>query len=239
MIYTRDLTVSIGKQKIVENFTLEFLPGEIWGILGANGVGKTTLLHTLAGLHAPDNGAVWLGENKLQQLGAKQRARKIGLLAQQAEFSFPGTVFETAMLGRYPHSNSWFGNTDTDVAMTQQALVTMQLDRLAQREVETLSGGERQRLMIAALLAQDPEVYLLDEPTNHLDLPQKSQLLSLLAKLAHQQHKTVIMVLHDIHSLRTYCDKALLMDFNGYNSYGSSAQLLIPEQLQRIFPSKG
>jgi len=238
MLRARNLTITIGKQKVVDQFNLAFKPGEVWGILGANGVGKTTLLHTLAGLRAPDNGKVLLDEVNLKKINIKKRAQKIGLLAQDTEFSFPSTVFETAMIGRYPYSKNWFGELCEDIELTNRALALTHLTDFIHRSVITLSGGEKRRLALATLLTQEPDIYLLDEPTNHLDLPQKIRTLSLLRKKAHEQHKTVIMVLHDIHLLRAFCDKVIVMDFDGQCDYGDCAEMLSTEHLSQIFPTE-
>lgn len=236
MLRLRDLTINIGKQKIVDQFNLAFQPGEVWGILGCNGVGKTTLLHTLMGLRVPDCGSVLLNEMDLKKINGKKRAQKIGLLAQDTEFSFPSTVFETAMIGRYPYAKKWLGELREDIELTNQALTTMQLNNFTHRAVATLSGGEKQRLALAALLTQDPDIYLLDEPTNHLDLPQKIRILSLFRGLAEQHGKTIIMVLHNIHLLRSFCDKVIVMDFDGRCDYGDVARMLSAEHLAQIFP---
>jgi len=235
-IRVENLTITIGKQKIVDKFNLTFKPGEIWGILGANGVGKTTLLHTLTGLRAPDNGKVLLNEINLKNVNAKKRAQKIGLLAQDTEFSFPSTVFETAMIGRYPYAKKWFGELREDIELINQALATMCLTDFIHRSVGTLSGGEKRRLALATLLTQDPDIYLLDEPTNHLDLSQKIRTLSLLQQLARERHKTIIMVLHDIHLLRAFCERVIVMDFDGRCDYGDVARMLSAEHLSQIFP---
>jgi iron complex transport system ATP-binding protein len=236
MLRVKDLTINIGKQKIIEQLNLEFKPGEVWGILGPNGVGKTTFLHTLSGLRAADNGEVLLNEIDVKKFNPKQRAQKIGLLAQDTEFSFPATVFETALIGRYPYSKKWFGEMRDDFELTNKALTAVQLNNFADRLVTTLSGGERRRLALATVLTQDPDIYLLDEPTNHLDLQQKIRALSLLKQLTLSQHKTIIMVLHDIHLLRNFCDKVIVMQFDGKCNYGDCTQMLSFEQLGQVFP---
>lgn len=238
MLCARDLTINIGKQKIIKQFNLTFVPGEVWGILGVNGVGKTTFLHTLAGLRVPDSGKVLLNEIDLKKIKPKKRAQKIGLLAQDTDFSFPSTVFETVMIGRYPYAKKWFGEAHEDIELTRQALATMQLNDFSHRAVATLSGGEKRRLVLAGILAQNPDIYLLDEPTNHLDLPQKIRTLSLLRELAEQQGKTIIMVLHDIHLLRAFCDKVIVMGFDGWCDHGEAASVLSAKSLNQIFPAE-
>jgi iron complex transport system ATP-binding protein len=171
----------------------------------------------------------------LHAIKSKQRARKIGLLAQDTEFAFPGTVFETALLGRYPYASNWLRDSTADIGCVNQALAAVQLTALQNRFVTTLSGGEKRRLALAMLLAQDPDIYLLDEPTNHLDIQQKVRVLSLLHQLAKQQHKIIIMVLHDINLMRAFCDKIILFGAKANYFAGECADILCSAKLQSIF----
>jgi iron complex transport system ATP-binding protein len=111
----------------------------------------------------------------------------------------------------------------------------VQLTALQNRFVTTLSGGEKRRLALAMLLAQDPDIYLLDEPTNHLDIQQKVRVLSLLHQLAKQQHKIIIMVLHDINLMRAFCDKIILFGAKANYFAGECADILCSAKLQSIF----
>jgi len=237
-ISTQNLTITVADQQIVEKLNIDFLPGEIWGVLGPNGAGKTTLLHTLAGLRETDDGKILLDKMDIRNFSAKKRAQKIGLLAQDTDFSFPSTVFESALIGRYPHSKNWFGELNSDIELTNQALVTMQMEKFLHRSANTLSGGEKRRLAFAAVLTQDPDIFLLDEPTNHLDLAQKIRTLTLLKQLAKEKRKVVIMVLHDITLLRNFCDNVIVMGLSGQCNYGDCSQMLSAENLNQIFPTE-
>ena len=115
-------------------------------------------------------GEIYLEGENLAALSGKPLARKIGLLFQQGLPAMPKTVFETAMLGRYPHHKSLWKDDPEDIAVVENALREFDLTHLSARSIETLSGGESQRLALAQLVAQAPTLYLLDEPSNHLDL---------------------------------------------------------------------
>ena len=235
-ITLENLAVSIRHKKLFSNINLSFKPGEIWGILGPNGAGKTTLLHTIAGLLPIQSGKIFLNNKSLKLYKPRERAKKMGLLLQENEFPFPSTVLETVMLGRYPYQIHWFRETESDKKIAMQALSTVGIAHLAQRSVIQLSGGEKRRLEIATLLTQDPDILLLDEPTNHLDMQQQSLILSLLKKTSRNKKKTVIMVLHDIHAIKKFCDHVLLLGFNNLNTAGKTTDVLTEQNIKKCFP---
>lgn len=195
LISARELSVHIGQQTVCEALVWQVMPGERWAILGRNGVGKSTLLATLAGLRKPTAGQLTLCQvdcsahvspARVSSLNATPNAvspapsfssvarrllsQRRGYLAQHHSDPFPSTVLETALIGRHPHLGRWDWESAADRAIAHAALADVDLADLAGREVHTLSGGERQRLAIAQLLTQQPQLFLLDEPLTHLDL---------------------------------------------------------------------
>lgn len=230
-----DLGVRIGNVDVCRGLTLEFAPGQSWAVLGRNGSGKTTLLHTLAGLRAPQHGEVRLDGAPLGTLARRRIARRLGLLPQDSHDPFPATVLETALLGRHPHGSPWGWETAEDMRLAHQALQRVGLAGWDGRDVATLSGGERRRLALATLLAQAPDILLLDEPTNHLDLHHQIELTALLARLAREQQKTVVMVLHDVNLAARCADHALLLHGAGEVTAGPCTQILKTPQLERLY----
>lgn len=231
----RGLQVGIGAVAVCRELTVEFLPGQCWAILGRNGSGKTTLLHTLAGLRAPQRGAVLLDGRPLQTHPRRHVARRLGLLPQDSHDPFPATVLETALLGRHPHSSPWGWETPEDLQLAHHALRQVGLDGWDHRDVATLSGGERRRLAFATLLTQTPELLLLDEPTNHLDPQYQIALLELLARQVRERHRTVVMVLHDMNLAARYADHCILLYGDGAVDAGPCAELLQTSQLERLY----
>lgn len=229
------LEIQIGAVTVCRDLNLCLSLGQCWAILGRNGTGKTTLLHTLAGLRAPHSGRISWADTPLTALPRRRIAQHLGLLPQDSHDPFPATVLETALLGRHPHLSPWQWETAHDRQLALQALRQVDLADLATREVDTLSGGERRRLAIATLLTQDPSVMLLDEPTNHLDLQHQHGLTGLLAQLAQQQHKCVIMVLHDLNLAARFADHCLLLFGNGEFEAGSCQEMLTTDRLERLY----
>ncbi|MBN1684613.1 MAG: ABC transporter ATP-binding protein [Gammaproteobacteria bacterium] len=221
-LIVKNISVVIEKKFLIGDLNVEFSSGEIWGILGDNGIGKTSLLYALAGLQKPQKGQILIREDEPQpifekniyDLTIKERARKIGLLFQETHFEFPNSVFDTVMGGRYPYQQHWFLESWQDIEIVKSTLKTMQLEKIFDRSVTQLSGGEKQRAALATLLVQDPDIFLLDEPTNHLDTKQRLRTLSLFQRLAKEHHKIVIMVLHETRLIRKFCDRLLKLDRN-------------------------
>jgi iron complex transport system ATP-binding protein len=210
-------------------------PGQVWAVLGANGSGKTTLLHALAGIARAAGGAVRLDGAPLAALDARARARRVGLLLQQEEGVFWGSVAEYAMLGAYPRLRLWSGAGAAEREQAAAALRATGLEALAERRYTTLSGGERQRARIAQLLVQDPDYLLLDEPLQHLDLKHQAAVLRLARALARERGKGVVMVLHDASWPARACSHALLLYDGGAVEAGPVPALLARDRLERLY----
>lgn len=229
------LEVTVGEVRVTADLGFTLQAGERLVILGRNGAGKTTLLHTLAGLRPPARGTIELCGAPLDAMDARRAARLRGLLPQHHLDAFPSTVLETALTGRHPHLARWSWEGAHDERIARAALAAVGLAQLAQRDVHTLSGGERQRLAIAALLAQQPLLYLLDEPLAHLDLNHQIAVLNLLAERARSDGVGIVMVLHDINLALRYGDRALLLFGDGSTEEGPVHTVLQAPALSRLY----
>ena len=229
------LGVSIAGKQVCRDLELTLAAGQFLGVLGGNGVGKTTLLHTLAGLRAPEHGEVRLQGMSLAALTRRQVAQRLGLLMQQAEDSLPATVLETALIGRHPHLDFWRWESHADVAIARRALRTVGLEGLEQRSQTALSGGERRRLALATVLVQDPLVFLLDEPAQQLDLHHQLALLGLLRHKVEEEGRGLIMSLHDINLAARFCTHILMLFGDGELLQGPAETVLTTENLTRLY----
>ena len=234
LLSTQQLNVDIADISVCRGLDLSIHSGQCWALIGANGTGKTTLLHTLAGLHPARSGQLLLDGEVLVGLGRRQVARRLGLLPQDSHDNFPATVWESALIGRHPHLERWNSEGVEDIAITQAALQTMGLERLQERLTSTLSGGERRRLAIATLLAQQTPLMLLDEPANHLDLRHQIAVLEHIRGLC-RSARAAMMVLHDINQAAHYCDHVLMLYGNGEWEAGKIAELFNEERLSRLY----
>lgn len=235
LLDSRSLHVRIGEVTVCDALDLQVEAGERWCVLGRNGAGKTTLLHTLAGLRRPDSGSIHLDSDPLQALAGRTLAQRLGILFQDHHDAFPASVLETVLCGRHPWLSplQWESNDDRQIALA--ALRNVGLEHMASRNVATLSGGERRRVGIATLLAQSPRLMLLDEPTNHLDIHHQVAMLEHLQQRAVNQHRGLVMVLHDINLAKRFCNRFLLLSGNGDTVSGDAATVLTRDNLERAY----
>jgi len=230
----RGVRLEVGSRTLVAQFDLEVRAGECWAIVGPNGAGKTTLVATLAGLVVPATGEIAYDGVPLARLAPRERALLRGYLPQDSVDFFPATVLETALIGRHPHLARWQWESGADVARARSALAAFDLEGFDARDVRTLSGGERRRLALAALVAQDPGIFLLDEPSSHLDLGQQIAALGAITALARDRGKAVVMVLHDLHLAVRFADYAIALG-DGSAQTGTAADILTAPALSELF----
>ena len=235
ILNTSALTVTIANVCVCRDLDLNINPGDRWGILGVNGVGKTTLLHTLAGLYRPDTGNIRYGDHSLNELSLRQRARYRSILFQDNSDPFPSTVLESVLIGRHPYIDYWQWESQQDIDIARDNINKMQLQNREQQLVSTLSGGERQRVAIATLLSQQARLLLLDEPTSHLDLKRQMTIMEILSQTVDDNSSASIMILHDLNIASRFCNKILMLYGNGDFGQGSCAEMLTDEHLHRLY----
>jgi len=227
LLQAENLSLRVGVRVLIEALSMTVTPGELWCVLGPNGSGKTTLLHTLAGLRAPDAGAVQLAGRPLAAWDTTEAARLRGLLPQTLHDAFSASALEIVLMGRHPHLSRWGWEGEVDRDMAVAALAAVELASVAERDVVTLSGGERQRVGIAALLAQDPPLLLLDEPVAHLDMRHQVVVLRLLRELVRGANKAVVLSIHDLNLARRFATHALVLG-------GAPVQGLVDEAMTEV-----
>lgn len=209
-----ELSVRVPGRLLVDALTLTLPPGKVMAVLGRNGCGKSSTLHTLAGMRAPAQGAVMLGEQALARWTRRAAALQLGLLPQVSEDPFPGTVLEAVLIGRHPHLDFWQWESQQDRDIARRNLQRVDLADFDERDVGTLSGGERQRVSIATMLTQEPRTLLLDEPVQQLDPQHQQSLLQLLRDLA-REGRAIMLSLHDAGLAARFADEALLLFGDG------------------------
>jgi len=228
------VSVHAGTRELVHALSLELAAGEVVAILGRNGSGKTLTLHTLAGLRAPAHGEVLLDGRPFAGYSRRAVALRLGLLPQDLEDAFVASAIESVLIGRHPHLALWQWETAEDERLAREALAAVDLEDLAARRTDTLSGGEQRRVAVAALLAQQPAIFLLDEPTNHLDPHHQLAVLGLFRRLA-DSGRTVVTTLHDPTLAARFADRALLLFGDGRWSLGAVTTQLTGAALSELY----
>lgn len=215
--------------------------GEILGIVGPNGSGKSSMLKLMARLLTPSAGTIDLEGRPLQAWTPREVARVLAFVPQESIQTFPFTVAETVLMGRYAHQvpSSWSfglgGYTAADVACATQAMEETGVAAFAARPLSDLSGGERQRVMIARALAQEPRLLCLDEPTASLDIRHQQELCVLLARLRVERSLTVVMVSHDLNLASQYCDRMLVLHDGRAARIGTPDAVMQPALLRTVY----
>jgi iron complex transport system ATP-binding protein len=230
----RRLSVSVPGRMLVRELDAVLRPGRIVALLGRNGAGKSSLLHVLAGLRPAASGEVELEGRALPQWPRGEFALRVALLPQASDDPFPGSVLESALVGRHPHIDFWQWESEADRAIARECLAAMDLGGLDDRDVTTLSGGERRRLGIATVLAQAPAFFLLDEPIQQLDPLHQLGVLELFRARA-DAGACVVMSLHDPGLAARFADEALLLFGDGRWSHGPVAEVLHEQSVAALY----
>jgi iron complex transport system ATP-binding protein len=231
----RDLDLSIGNVQVAKQLHLKIIAGSFWAVLGANGVGKTTLLNCLAGLRPADQGKVELAGQDLLSLPRRQLARQLSMLQQHSAYVFDSSVLQTVLTGRHPHLGLWERESSADFALARAALDRVDLAGFEHRSVTSLSGGEARRLAFASLLVQQTPVMLLDEPSNHLDLKHQVQIMHMIRDLSTNRAGIAIAALHDVNLALSYCSHALLLLGSGKWQAGPITEILTESSLELTY----
>ena len=228
------VTAARAGRRLLCDVDFEIAPGEIVGLAGRNGVGKTTLLELATGLHLPAAGRVLQGGDPVAALGRRALARRIALVPQDLHVPFPFRVGELVLMGRAPHQPLFGLDGEADVQRAEAALARLGIEALADRRVETLSGGERQLVLFARALVQDPEVLLLDEPTAFLDLKHRLEVLREVRRFV-AGGRAALVVSHDLSLAARACDRLVLLGEGEVVALGRPEEVLTRANLIRAF----
>lgn len=223
----RGLTVRQGGATLVDDVTLDVVPGQLTGLIGPNGAGKSTLMRAAFGL-IPAQGA-----SDLAALSPPERARRAAWLPQSREIAWPMPVADLVRLGRQRDPD----RSASDAAVAA-ALAAMNAAHLGRRPATRLSGGELARVLIARVIAQDTPLILADEPIAGLDPAHQLSVLALLRRLA-QGGRTVLVSIHDLGLAARYCDRLIVMAQGRVIADGAPAEVLTPEVLRGSFGVSG
>lgn len=203
---TKRHTISVFKE-----INAQFNAGDLVGLMGDNGIGKSTLLKTITGNLKPLHGEVILDSKNVLHYSAQELSRQLSIVITEKLGGFNLTVWDVVASGRTPYVNVFGKLTPEDERLVEQSLTTMNLQTLKHQLMDELSDGQRQKTMIAKSLAQQTPVIILDEPTAFLDYTSKHQLFNVLKQLCVEQQKLIIVSSHDLDLMKQYITKSITL----------------------------
>jgi iron complex transport system ATP-binding protein len=234
MIELRDVSVTLGANRVIGSLSASVESGEWVGLLGPNGAGKTTLIRAIAGL-VRYTGAISVEGLSIADSARRQIAKLIALVPQKPETPPELTVAEYVLLGRTPHIAYLATESRDDRIAAERAIGRLGLQQFVDRSLGSLSGGELQRAVLARALAQEAPVLLLDEPTSALDLGRQQQAMELVDELRRDHALTVVSAMHDVSLAGQYADRLLLLDAGDVIAEGSAQDVLSEELISQLY----
>jgi iron complex transport system ATP-binding protein len=224
-----------GGTDVLSEATLRVVPGDFVALAGPNGSGKSTLLRTLSRVLRPRLGKALLDGRDLYETPAREAARSIGVVPQEAGPDFDFSCEEIVLMGRSPHLGRFRGEGERDRAVVREAMERTGTWEFRARSIRELSGGERQRVVLARAFAQEPAVLLLDEPTAHLDLAYQARVLGLVRDLRKEKKTAVLAALHDLNLAAAFADRIVLLSGGRIAAAGAPREVLVETLLRSVF----
>lgn len=239
ILKTKDLSIGYTSKKsktvVASNINIELKKGTLVGLIGANGIGKSTLLRTLTNVQNPLSGEVYINNTNLLKYAAIDLAKVLSLVLTEPVASKNMSVLELVALGRQPYTN-WIGSlSKRDLEIINKALNQTNITELKHKKCFELSDGQLQKVMITRALAQDTDLIILDEPTTHLDMYHKAYILKLLQRLAIETNKTILFSSHEIDLAIQLCDQLVVMTNTGVVS-DAPCNLIKKGTFETLFP---
>ncbi len=239
LLATEGLTVAYKTDEAdriaLRDVSLSTAAGEVVGLIGPNGSGKTTFVRAVTGVIKPLSGRILLSGRDASHLPQRDIARLVAVVPQEPTLPAAFTALECVLMGRTPYLRLLENESSRDIDASRRAMRETDTWELANRRLGELSGGERQRVIVARALAQETPVLLLDEPTAHLDVGHQVAVLSLMRTIARQQAKAVVSVVHDLTLAGQYCDRLVMLRAGSVIATGTPDEVLRPDLLADVY----
>ena len=234
-LHTENMGAGYDRKLIIDGVTIDVKKGEIVTLIGPNGSGKSTVLRSIIGQLKLIGGAVFLEGRKMTSISSGELARKQSVLMTDRIKTELMTCYDIVATARYPYTGSLGLLTDDDKKKVNDAIKTVNAEKLADRDFNSISDGQKQRILLARCIAQEPELIVLDEPTSFLDIKYKIELLQILKNLAKDKGTAIIMSMHEIDFARHISDKAVCIGPGGIDRIGKPDEVLTSDYLCHLF----
>lgn len=230
-----NLTLAYGHTTVISGMSFGVNKGEMLGLIGPNGSGKSTLIKAISHVLKPKSGRIMLDGADISGISRPEMARHVGVVPQTPILPSSFSAFEIVLMGRNPHLGLLRYESEKDMEITYRAMERTGTLRFAERRIGELSGGEIQRVVIARVLAQQPETILLDEPTANLDISHQLEILDLIKNLCTGNHLTVVITVHDLNLAAQYCDRLLLINNGTLHALGKPHEVITTENIRVVY----
>lgn len=235
IIEVREIKFRYSTDWLLNGLSLSVDQGEIAGLIGPNGSGKTTILKLLSKVLKQEGGSIWLMGRDIASMKQREIAKVVAVVPQGTSIAFPFTVREIVLMGRSPHLGLLQMERESDLRIADNAMALTDTLEFADRNIDELSGGERQRVIIARALAQDPKIMLLDEPTSYLDINHQVEIFDLIKRLNSESNLTVVIVSHDLNMAAEYCDRLILLKNGQVYKDGSPVEVITEANIREVY----
>ena len=234
LFQVKNISFDYDGEEIFSGISFSIQKGDVLCILGPNGTGKTTLIKCMNGLHEVNSGEILINGENIKKLSFKQISKHIGYIPQAHVPSFPFKVFDVVLMGRAPYLNLTDSPKAEDKKIALDALKTLGIEDLKDKEYTNLSGGERQLVFLARVLCQKPDILILDEPTSHLDFGNQIKLLEIIDNLA-KSGLSIIMSSHFPDHAFLSSTKVAIMKDRKFIDFGTPESVVTEENLRKAY----
>jgi len=234
-IEAQNVWLGYSHKEVLKDVSFEVAPGELVGLIGPNGCGKSTIIKALTRIISPFRGRILLDGQDISSVPRQELSRMLGVVPQMPLLPSAFTAFEIVLMGRNPHLGlfQYEGQRELDIAWS--AMERTMTRHLARRRVGELSGGEIQCLLIARVLTQETSAILLDEPTANLDIGRQIGILNLIKSLCREKNLTVLAALHDLNLASQYCDRLVLLNNGRIHAWGTPTEVITPHNISEVY----
>ncbi len=234
-IEMNNVSLGYSRRTVLQDVSLRVGPGEMVGLIGPNGCGKSTIIRALSRIIAPLSGRITVAGRDIKKISRRELAHLIGVVPQMPILPSAFTAFEIVLMGRNPHLGFLQYEGPKEIAIVWQAMEKTGTQSFAERRVSELSGGEIQGLLIARALAQETKAILLDEPTANLDIGRQIETLDLIRNMCSESNLAVLAALHDLNLAAQYCDRLVLLHEGRVYAEGTPREVITSSNIARVY----